>query len=197
MKDLRKMKTKALIQNALIELLKTKSIHCITITDLCTQAQINRSTFYSHYEDFPTFLRQLMQETASGLTEAVSDSNKDPNRLLKKGEAYNCYYKWFSHVKEHGELFSLLLGPNGSTEFDDILLEQGIKWYDSMLRPINDKFTETIPLDILINYIVSAHYGLLKFYLKSDFKYSAEFMSQKMITLTFSGLFQMFNVFEE
>lgn len=83
-----------------VELLKEKSIHCITITDICAKAQINRSTFYSHYEDINIFLEQTMRETAEGLTKAVSDSFKNPNKLMKKGEAYECYYNWFCHVRD-------------------------------------------------------------------------------------------------
>ena len=189
MADLRKKKTKALIQNALIELLKEKSIHCITITDICAKAQINRSTFYSHYEDINIFLEQTMTEVAQGLTKAVSDSFENPNKLMKKGEAYECYYNWFCHVRDHGELFSLLLGPNGSLEFDALILEQGIDWYTTMLRPI--------ALDVLTNYIIGAHYGLLKFYIKSNFKYSAEYMTEKMVNLTFTGIIPMLGILNE
>ncbi|MEE0202492.1 TetR/AcrR family transcriptional regulator [Faecalicatena contorta] len=197
MADLRKIKTKSLIQNALIELLKEKSIHCITITDICAKAQINRSTFYSHYEDINIFLEQTMRETAEGLTKAVSDSFENPNKLMKKGEAYECYYNWFCHVRDHGELFSLLLGPNGSLEFDALILQQGIDWYTTMLRPITYKFEDIIPLDVLTNYIIGAHYGLLKFYIKSNFKYSAEFMTKKMVNLTFNGIIPMMGILDE
>lgn len=196
MNDLRKVKTKKLIQNALIELLKTKSIHCISITDICTTAQINRSTFYSHYEDYNIFVQQVMQETAVGLTMAVSDSHQKPNLLLEKGAAYDCYYKWFNHIRENREIFQLLLGPNGSTEFDDILREQGINWYTSMLQPLSYKFDLIVPLDILVNYVVSAHYGMLKFYLRSNLKYSASYMAEKMVYLTFNGIFAKFGFYE-
>lgn len=197
MEDLRKTKTKTMIQNALIDLLKVKHVHCISITDICKTAKINRSTFYSHYEDFQDFLQQTMQEAADGLTLAVSDSWRDPNLLLKKEVAYQCYCKWFSHVYEYRELFSLLLGPNGSKEFDDLILDQGIDWYNKLLQPVAHKLDKTIPIDIFINYIVNAHYGLLKFYIKSNYKYSIECMAQKLTTLTFSIILSSFGIFEE
>lgn len=197
MADLRKVKTKALILNALIELLKEKSIHCITITDICTKAQINRSTFYSHYEHINIFLDQTMTEIAQGLTSAVSDSYENPNKLMEKGEAYECYYNWFCHVRDHGDLFSLLMGPNGSTKFDQLVLEQGIDWYTTMLYPIAYKFEDIIPLDVLANYIIGAHFGLLKFYVKSNFKYSAEFMTEKMVNLTFGGIIPMLGIIND
>lgn len=194
MNDLRRVKTKALIQNALIRLLQEKSIHCITITDICTVAQINRSTFYSHYENYNSFIHQVMQETAVGLTLAVSDSHKNPSLLLQKGAAYDCYYKWFCHIRDNREIFCALLGPNGSTEFDDIVREQGVNWYSGILKPVAHKFEKIVPLDVLVNYVVNAHYGMLKFYLRSNMKYSANFMAEKMVYLTYNSIFEKFNL---
>ena len=48
--DMRIVKTKRAIYNALIELFKTKALYEITITELCKAALINRKTFYSHFD---------------------------------------------------------------------------------------------------------------------------------------------------
>lgn len=41
--------TKMLLKQSLIELMREKSIHEISIKDICGGADINRSTFYRHY----------------------------------------------------------------------------------------------------------------------------------------------------
>ena len=41
--------TKMLLKQSLIELMREKSIHEISIKDICNGADINRSTFYRHY----------------------------------------------------------------------------------------------------------------------------------------------------
>ena len=41
--------TKKLLQNSLIESLEKKPIHEITIKEICDNADVNRSTFYRHY----------------------------------------------------------------------------------------------------------------------------------------------------
>ena len=46
----RVMMTKRLIKDSLIELLEEKSIQNITITEICSRADINRSTFYAYYD---------------------------------------------------------------------------------------------------------------------------------------------------
>ena len=47
--DLRVIKTKNLIYNTLIELMKDKTFEEIKVSDICNKALINRSTFYSYY----------------------------------------------------------------------------------------------------------------------------------------------------
>ena len=49
--DKRIEKTKRAIKNAFMELRTKKSLEKITVKELCDLAYINKSTFYSHYED--------------------------------------------------------------------------------------------------------------------------------------------------
>lgn len=50
------------IREALLELLKTKPLSKITVTDICKQADVNRTTFYANYEDIYDLLRSIVQE---------------------------------------------------------------------------------------------------------------------------------------
>ena len=49
--DIRIEKTKTAIHNTFLELRSKKPLEKITIKELCEKAQINKSTFYSHYKD--------------------------------------------------------------------------------------------------------------------------------------------------
>ena len=49
--DARVRYTKMMIRNSLLELLSTKPIAKITVTEICERAGINRATFYAHYTD--------------------------------------------------------------------------------------------------------------------------------------------------
>lgn len=54
--------TKKVIKESLIELLQTKEIHEVTVTDICKKADINRGTFYSHYKDAFDLLQSMEDE---------------------------------------------------------------------------------------------------------------------------------------
>lgn len=49
--DIRIIRTKKAIENAFIEILSEKSFTKITIEEICKKANVNRMSFYNHYED--------------------------------------------------------------------------------------------------------------------------------------------------
>lgn len=57
--DLRIQKTRAIIQNALFDLLSEKELSKISISELCRRAQINRKTFYRHYRGTEDIIEEL------------------------------------------------------------------------------------------------------------------------------------------
>lgn len=60
--DRRTRYTLEVIREAFYELLKEKGFAKLTVSDLCKQAQINRGTFYLHYEDKFALLTALIDE---------------------------------------------------------------------------------------------------------------------------------------
>lgn len=63
-KDKRSRKTVSAIQNTLLQLLCTRRVREIKIVDLCTAADINRTTFYLHYAGITDVLDELREEIA-------------------------------------------------------------------------------------------------------------------------------------
>lgn len=105
--DRRVRRTKLLIRNAFLDLLKEKSISSITITELTTRADIDRRTFYLHYSCVDDILREIEKETVDsmhqllfsmtgfdidsffkGLTKIMND-NIDFWRIVSKNENYH------------------------------------------------------------------------------------------------------------
>ena len=70
--DLRVEKTEKGIKNAFIELRSRKPLEKITIKELCESAQINKSTFYSHYKDIYDLSDHLEEEVVASITNSVS-----------------------------------------------------------------------------------------------------------------------------
>ncbi len=74
--DLRVIKTRRLIKNALIELMAEKEVTSITITELSEKALINRKTFYRHYSTVSEVVTEIENEILSEFAEALRSANK-------------------------------------------------------------------------------------------------------------------------
>jgi AcrR family transcriptional regulator len=60
--DPRVKRTRQLLQNALIELAQEKPLDKISVQDIAARAEVNRATFYAHFEDKHALLNYMMRE---------------------------------------------------------------------------------------------------------------------------------------
>ena len=61
--DIRVKKTKRAIQKAFIALLREKPIEKITVKEIAERAEINKTTFYSHYETLDALTAEMERQT--------------------------------------------------------------------------------------------------------------------------------------
>ena len=73
--DLRVIKTRRIIKNALIEIMAEKEISSITITEISEKAMINRKTFYRHYSAVSDVVKELENEILSEFSDALKKAN--------------------------------------------------------------------------------------------------------------------------
>ena len=82
------------IEQVLIELLQTKELNQISVSDICKRANLNRSTFYANYVDIYG-LADTMREK---LEAQVADLYK--NEIMQGFNSHN-YLLLFRHIKEN------------------------------------------------------------------------------------------------
>ena len=82
MEDRRIKKTKRILKETLISMLTKKPLDRITVTELCSQADVSRITFYTHYDDKFSLIDEIVQdliESARAEFMALQQLN-NPNR---------------------------------------------------------------------------------------------------------------------
>ena len=87
------------IEKAFIELMQEREINEVSVTEICKLAQINRTTFYSNYEDVyalaSAVLQTLVSEVDNLYYEEVSKgfNSNDFGKLLRHIYENQLYYK--------------------------------------------------------------------------------------------------------
>lgn len=86
--------TRRLLQEALATLLERKSLQEINVSELCTQAGINRSTFYAHYRNTRDLFGEMSESFFGGLREqldAIAGEEADDLSLSRRVEIICAY----------------------------------------------------------------------------------------------------------
>jgi AcrR family transcriptional regulator len=118
--DRRVKYTRTMLKNALVQLMKQQHISTISVKALCELADINRSTFYAHYNDQNDLLHQVEEEVMDDLRWHLkkvlpeSFDDKAPVFVLTR---------IFEYAKENSELFQVLLGENSDYLFQKDIIE--------------------------------------------------------------------------
>ena len=82
--DLRIKKTKRAIRSAFAELIKEKPMEKITVKEIAERAEINKTTFYSHYETLDALTAEMERQTV----QLVCDNMGGAQQLLDAPEAF-------------------------------------------------------------------------------------------------------------
>lgn len=76
--------TQRVIKESLLKLLAKKPIKKITVKEICELAQINRATFYLHYQDPYDLFEQIENELFEDLSSTVAAKQRDISTLIKE-----------------------------------------------------------------------------------------------------------------
>lgn len=130
--DRRVKYTKAQLKEALIALMLEKPLYKISIKEICEKSDINRSTFYAHYNTQYDLYEEIITESTDDIKQIVSEYPKD-----RKGiDTVNMYKKILNYVEKNEELCLVLLSDNGNLTAGEAL--------NSILEGvINDRLIET------------------------------------------------------
>lgn len=101
--------TKMLLKNALIDIMKTKSIHLVSIKEICEEADVNRSTFYRHYNTQYELYDDIIEDLAADISGIYKDDYTTVDFLTKVLE----------YVESRRETFLVILSDNGKVSLGE------------------------------------------------------------------------------
>lgn len=170
--DLRIVKTKNNLYNALLELMKEKSFEEIKVSDICSKALINRSTFYSHYEDKYELLEDLIKD----LKESLSNDLKKNTTISNTKEYYLEMIKLFlNNIEEKRNSYLAIAINNRNSILTDILYDVINK---DIIEHLHKNYTneKEVPLSIVANFYLGAVISIGLSWIQNINKYTKEEM---------------------
>lgn len=168
--DLRIIKTKMNLFNTLLSLMKNNTFENIKVSDICSKALVNRSTFYAHYNDKYELLVDLINSIKDSLLEAL-----DKNEHIVNTKNY--YIKMIEIILEHIEndkmTYYSIIKSNQNSVIVDILLDVAVKDINKRIE-ISNINKGDIPTDIIVSFYLGSVSGVIVEWLKTKDKYSKE-----------------------
>lgn len=77
-----KQYTKNLIKEEFLKLLEERSFNSITISMISERCEINRNTFYYHYEDIYSLVKEILQDEIKRVDQEFNSSSSWENSLI-------------------------------------------------------------------------------------------------------------------
>lgn len=153
LEDLRVVKTKTAIENAMIELIEIKGFSKIKMVDIAKQANVNRNTIYLHYESKEDIVISILKK-AYGEPAFLENVSKLLREHVSRKSIKEFFNVILNAVENNIELYRILLtDPNLNGYLNRIL--------KSFREGAIKHFQNTDSNRIRIEYILTGIYGVL------------------------------------
>ena len=178
--DARAIYTRHTIEREFLKLLKEKPVSRITVKELCGKCQINRATFYKHYQDIYALMEDMEQTMSDEINSLIgADQGQELN---VKGLLTNL----LSSTRLVGDSWLVMFGPNGDPALAGKMLQLCYK----KALPLIQQTIKNIPLSEqqrLYVFISHGSAGVMLDWITSGMKESpeeiADFLDQTYFTL--------------
>ncbi|MCD7728826.1 MAG: TetR/AcrR family transcriptional regulator [Clostridia bacterium] len=157
------------MQNALVQLLDEKSFNNISVSDICKKAEVNRSTFYSHYENVYELLKEIQSDSIKAFETKMNKQTALDNIDYKEHKdlvfiTHEYLIPYLEFIKTNKKLYNIYMDNfqifNG-TEYENNLINSLLP---VMLKSINDKNIA----DYMLRYFLGGINNIIKKWIDHD-----------------------------
>lgn len=125
--DARVRYTRKIIQETFLDLLKDKPISKITVKEICDKAEINRGTFYKHYEDCYDLLEKIESEGIQEFEKMLAS--------IEANGAHAAVIAILNTLRSKSQLIQSIITPMSKQQFIQRLSECCLLYIGQWLGP--------------------------------------------------------------
>ncbi|WP_159887429.1 TetR/AcrR family transcriptional regulator [Paenibacillus puerhi] len=189
--DRRIRRTQQLITEAFLSLCQEKDYEEIIIKDITEQANVNRSTFYAHYQDKDDLLSSLMNDMLSKLGSLPFLPQDQASAYVPDNEKPDPYFlHLFEHLAGNAVFYRVMLGRMPAPGFADRMTEVIRESFYRRISAIRNDQKLLIPLELLLDYTSHSTMGIITKWLAQQMIYSPHHMSLQLTRLSLLGVYR-------
>ncbi len=188
--DRRVKRTKKAIEEAFISCVREKGFDATKVSDIVARANINRGTFYLHYQDKFDLREQLEQSTVDGLKAQVvrAQTRYNQDKSVPDHGYYYLFHVILSYMKNHKERVQVLFSLGGENSFHYKLQKLLLENLSEELYPTIFQEKLLVPAVYWSIYMASADIGVIEYWMSNECKESVEEMSHILTRLFFTKI---------
>lgn len=186
--DRRARRSRRLLKESLLELMKKKTFSEISVRDVTDSADMNRGTFYLHYSGTAELLQSLEEDLLAEL-QALIDAHMQESVAV--GSAAPVFEPVLDFVAENRETCSVLFSSSEASGFfqsiQQLVHKNGAPLVKTWFQPQDPQLT-----DYLLNFLAWGLIGLLREWFAQDMALPREELlaaAQRMADGAASSLF--------
>ncbi|MFQ3839789.1 TetR/AcrR family transcriptional regulator C-terminal domain-containing protein [Staphylococcus pseudoxylosus] len=187
--DRRVRKTKNAIKQAFIKLLAEKELERITIQDITTLADVNRGTFYLHYEDKYILLSDIEDEILAGLADETGTY-----KLGMQDSTLEDFAKIFSekilkniilHIQKDIDFYLVIFKLDRKSHLEEKISEL---MYTNIAKNLGNKQNISgIPIDYFHSYVSGAAISFIKHWVQDNNRMEPDMVADYLFKIIFNG----------
>jgi len=184
--DRRIKRTRQHLKDALILLIKEKKFPSVSVTDIVRHSNINRSTFYAHYQDKEELMTCIIDELVHGMIQSIHRPTAiNPTFSFKQDFPATIIEELFTYVENHAVYFQSIMNNHHDPQ---LIQRLSNSFYKAFLNEIENHHSGEPQLSVnkgfFISYFTSVIIGFIYHWLmNTDMKYSPGYTAKELAKL--------------
>lgn len=197
--DPRAIRTRQALRDSLMQTVIIKPFREITINDIATSANVNRATFYLHYEDKYDLLQDCADTLLLEIREEIRfapDNPVDTQPDVLITFHYERIITILEHFRKYREFYLAMMGKNGDPLFYTLLRDGASVWIQSELAkvltdcnmPIDQEYIE-----MMVRFQSAGNFDVILWWLEQNMHPPIEIMADRLAKITLPPLIKSVN----
>jgi len=178
------------MNEALLSILEKKDFQYITIKEICSKAEVNRSTFYLHYENVNELLNETVEYKLNSLNEKFTGT-----QMITTSEIESCPMEelmfitpkylipYLEFVKENKTIFTLAVTQPSVIKVNETFNERYTKYFAPIMKRFGLNEAQS---HYKMSFYLNGMFAVITDWIKNDCKDDIEFIAKLLCSCVYA-----------